>query len=118
MKKKKIKIVWSCSDYKNHEHKYKYAAYLCGRLQRVLEKLKNGFHISPVVRSNATGWIKVSERLPELDVPVLGIIPGVHYPAYVFRANNADEYLVYYINGVKRCNTVTHWMPLPEPPEV
>jgi len=57
-------------------------------------------------------WISVKDRLPELDVPVLAIIPDVHYPAYAFRANNADEYLVYYIYGVKRCNTVTHWMPL------
>ena len=69
------------------------------------------------MHSNATGWINVKDRLPELDVPVLVIIPDVHYPAYAFRANNADEYLVYYINGVKRCNTVTHWMPLPDAPE-
>ena len=50
MKKKKIKIVWSCSDYKHHEHKYKLTAYLCGRLQYVLAKLKNGFCVSSVVR--------------------------------------------------------------------
>ena len=74
--------------------------------------------ISSVVRSDATtGWIKVSERLPEINIPVLAIIPDVFYPAYAFRANNADEYMVYYFNGVKRCNTVTHWMPLPEPPK-
>lgn len=75
--------------------------------------------ISSVVRSNATtGWIKVSERLPEINIPVLAIIPDVYYPAYAFRANNADEYMVYYTSGVKRCNTVTHWMPLPGAPEV
>ena len=119
MKKKKIKIVWSCNDHKHHEHKYKFTAYLCGRLQYVFARLKNGFCVSSVVRSDATtGWIKVSERLPEINIPVLAIIPDVFYPAYAFRANNADEYMVYYFNGVKRCNTVTHWMPLPEPPEV
>jgi hypothetical protein len=50
MKKKKIKIVWSCSDHKHHEHKYKFTAYLCGRLQYVFAKLKNGFCVNSVVR--------------------------------------------------------------------
>lgn len=32
-KKRKIRIVWSCSPYFHHEHRYKWTAYLCGRLQ-------------------------------------------------------------------------------------
>lgn len=32
------------------KHKYKFTAYLCGRLQYVLGKLKNGFCVSSVVR--------------------------------------------------------------------
>ena len=50
MKKKKIKFVWSCSDYKDHNHKYRFTAYLCGRLQYVLAMLKNVFCVSSVVR--------------------------------------------------------------------
>ena len=33
IKKQKIKMVWTCSDYINHEHKYKFTAWLCGRIQ-------------------------------------------------------------------------------------
>ena len=62
------------------------------------------------------GWRDATKELPELDVPVIVIIPDVHYPAYAFRANNANEFMVYYVSGVKRCNTVLAWMPLPSPP--
>lgn len=50
MEKRKIKIHYSCSNYKHHDHKYKFTAYLCGRLQYVLAKLKNDFCVSSVVR--------------------------------------------------------------------
>ena len=33
--KQKIKMVWTCSDYINHEHKYKFTAWLCGRGQDI-----------------------------------------------------------------------------------
>lgn len=31
--RKKIKIIWSCSDYVHHEHSYRLIAMLCGKLQ-------------------------------------------------------------------------------------
>lgn len=40
IKKRKIKIVWSCSDYCHHEHKYKWTAYLCGRVQYLISRLR------------------------------------------------------------------------------
>lgn len=77
--------------------------------------------ISSVVRSNATtGWIKVSDRLPEIQVPVLMRV------TCGFRFNVEEGY---YKGGSEWVNCwcsirnenlypVTHWMPLPDAPEV
>ena len=61
-------------------------------------------------------WISVKDRLPEKSVPVLICAAGHRVTAYydkvkeVFRLTE-DENL-YYLTEY-----VTHWMPLPEPPE-
>lgn len=36
MKKRKIKIRWTCSNYVHHEHRWKWTARLCGRIQKYL----------------------------------------------------------------------------------
>ena len=56
----------------------------------------------------ATDWVKCSERMPELDVPVLvvnqnGIDLGVIY--------DGDDW---FLADAER--EITHWMPLPAPP--
>ena len=65
-------------------------------------------------------WISVKDRLPELNQPVL-----------VFAPTEDENYLVDYIHSFLDGNplwnwcvnvennqqTVTHWMPLPEPPK-
>ena len=43
MKKRKIKFIWTCSDYMKHEHKYKFTAWLCGRFQYCMTKIKKLF---------------------------------------------------------------------------
>ena len=40
---KNIEIKWSCSDYCHHEHKYKWTAWLCGRIQKYFHKIKGLF---------------------------------------------------------------------------
>jgi hypothetical protein len=61
-------------------------------------------------------WISVKDRLPEKSVPVLICAAGHRVTAYydkvkeVFRLTEDDN--LYYLT---KC--VTHWMPLPEPPE-
>ena len=71
-----------------------------------------------VPQDDEPGWIPVEERLPEPDymgnsVGVLACLPDGER-CIVFCDN--DEY------GVRwQCNSTqkpTHWMPLPEPPEV
>lgn len=36
MKKRKIRLHWTCSDYCHHEHRWMITAYLCGRCQYFL----------------------------------------------------------------------------------
>ena len=40
MKKKKIKIVYSCSDFAKHEHRYYFTAWICGRVQKFIAYIK------------------------------------------------------------------------------
>ena len=58
-------------------------------------------------RDDAMGeWIPVSERLPDEEVRVLA-------------TDGTDVFDSEYMSGNwEWCSDVTHWMPLPEPPEV
>lgn len=65
-----------------------------------------------MARETAGRWIPVSERLPEDRVRVLGFDGDRVFEAELFEgqwiwvSNKAHNWVV------------THWMPLPEPPEV
>lgn len=65
------------------------------------------------------GWISVKDRLPEESGYVLvhcsepkGYIRGVQYSAKNKAFNASDD-----SNAESAFTDVTHWMPLPEPPE-
>lgn len=67
-----------------------------------------------------TGWIKCSDRLPELGKRVLvcfiGGISGVELlkvDCLIKYHNNNPEWQ--YTSGPNR---ITHWMPLPPPPKI
>lgn len=62
-----------------------------------------------------TNWISVKDRLPEFDVEVLVCLNN---PYSVFTAEyyKGEFDLLGYIGNGK--DSVTHWMPLPEPPKV
>jgi len=69
-----------------------------------MEKLPN--------RKPAT-WISVTDWLPENDDHVLCCT--------LTKAGRRNVVIGYYMDGAWRCgmnSNVTHWMPLPEPPEV
>ena len=57
-----------------------------------------------------TALIPVTERMPELGVPVL-VIGGS--TAWVDKAYDSDDGVSFYEDNYGR---VTHWMPLPAPP--
>lgn len=64
-------------------------------------------------------WIDVNERLPQNNLPVLTIYS--YYDELTFAAVLIYDYEVkewFYYNINKQCMfNVTHWMPLPKPPE-
>lgn len=37
--KKKIKVRFTCSDYKHHEHRYKWTAWVCSRAQKWIRSI-------------------------------------------------------------------------------
>ena len=59
----------------------------------------------------ASDWVKCSERMPELGVPVL-VIGGS--TAWVDKAYDSDDGISFYEDNYGRA---THWMPLPPPPQ-
>jgi hypothetical protein len=67
-------------------------------------------------RTRANGWIPVSERLPEAGETVLLWNYVDHRLGWLkYTANGA----AYFFSTQDECNIEpTHWMPLPEPPEV
>lgn len=38
MEQKALRIVWTCSDHMQHQHRFKWVAYLCGRWQYLISK--------------------------------------------------------------------------------
>ena len=61
-------------------------------------------------------WIPVSERLPEVDVPVL-VIGENCYNQKVVVVRHLTDFGWYDENDDYLMAFVTHWMPLPEPPK-
>jgi hypothetical protein len=66
------------------------------------------------------GWISVTERMPEFDVPVL-VFDGVSMTTAMWweRKPRPSEWQLCYIGGWaedSEVDSVTHWMPLPDAP--
>jgi hypothetical protein len=65
----------------------------------------------------ADGWISVEERLPDLDIKVLALVPGWG-PVVAWRAIPDHADVFEWASSDVECNdAVTHWRPLPPPPE-
>ena len=77
-------------------------------------------HIAPVMHSNATGWISVNDKLPELGVPVLmRVTCGSHYNVEEGHYKGGSEWVNCWCSiRTENLYPVTHWMPLPDAPEV
>ena len=61
-------------------------------------------------------WIPVSERLPEEDGKVLGVVKEEGYNRIAFVFYSDGRWWDCFYNGFTNIN-VTHWMLLPEPPK-
>jgi hypothetical protein len=64
-------------------------------------------------------WIKVKEKRPPTDVPILIFAERVIFGEYVYYGGrNGDDYRWYEAHtGYISDEDVTHWMALPKPPE-
>lgn len=61
-------------------------------------------------------WISVKDRLPEKETDVF--VAGLHCNSWIYSVAGlfGDEFLSMETEDEMRF-TVTHWMPLPEPPK-
>ena len=62
-------------------------------------------------------WIPVEERLPELETPVLVLDRRGNRMIRTLRKLATDKEPVFRPDGLVPGKHITHWMPLPEPPE-
>lgn len=106
-----------------------------------LSRVKSMVHSQPVVDAvpHPSGWVSVNERLPSEEIDVLLLVRETEYYGkhgekrhvyrWVFSGWNIDgEWATTYCHGHKMLSNqaeedpkieykVTHWMPLPDPPE-
>lgn len=63
-------------------------------------------------------WISVNDRLPENNKPVLVVAHSIPFTAAYAHWKRKWVVLGQYRNAdLREGKKVTHWMPLPEPPE-
>lgn len=60
-------------------------------------------------------WISIKDRLPEKDIPVL-CFDGTYINIMEYWYDEKDE-SVFFNPPSPLKNNITHWMPLPSPPE-
>lgn len=65
----------------------------------------------------ARRWIPVGERLPEVGVRVWGWSPGGSDAFKCFARANGDGMIRWVSDPGRWALKITHWLPLPEPPE-
>ncbi len=69
-----------------------------------------------------TEWINVKDRLPRVSIPVLAATCG---EVYIATLPGGEEYNEHWTICEEQCcscvgctGAITHWMPLPNPPDV
>ena len=88
------------------------------------EEINDALHLFSCYKR---GWISVDDRMPEIDTPVLIAYRGYN-PPHSIRADMVAYYAEsgywHWYDGMPISHgeemvipDVTHWMPLPEPPE-
>lgn len=82
----------------------------------------SGLDKQPVRLNCSARWISVEERLPEGEVLAANFAKGTYgykeyIIGYVFPPRVTEPGGYYAENDYETLHDVTHWMPLPEPPE-
>ena len=77
--------------------------------------------IDRILNTRADGWISVEDRLPPTYTNILGFcFEDYIQEAYLVRIDEYDDeedVPIFKSNVTERYLTVTHWMPIPKPPE-
>ena len=87
---------------------------LCGKENATLKEL---LQAADQLKARAPRWISVEERLPEDQRDILTVnghglirIMGLYH-------KHGDKWSWVHDERIKHYNDITHWMPMPEPPE-
>ena len=80
---------------------------------RVITERDGSKKVSENNITKVSDWIQCSERMPDIDVEVLAYFDGYIYIDSLYYDKNLKEY---WWQGNDKLPT--HWMPLPEIPEV
>ena len=111
----------------------------CGKIRCVRKMTNNALAYIRQLEAQAPKWISVEERLPGTEDPVLILVKETeHYGLHKEKSKvyycqylaywDDDEWYTSWCNGCRKISDtakepnadeyeVTHWMPLPEPPE-
>lgn len=65
------------------------------------------------LKSQLPKWVSVEERLPELNVMVVGITKDNPFSRYVPQVVHRNEHGWVFTYSMRYVTDVTHWMPLP-----
>ena len=70
-------------------------------------------------RAESSGWHKADEQMPEANKPVLVLYLSALWknPTMAVAINFDGTGIFRCLQGGSEISRVTHWMPLPEPPE-
>ena len=94
-------------------------AHVWGREQEDTEATWNTRPIEDALQARIPQWISVKDRLPEDGTRVMAYVNGWHEVAWHRKSIREWQFRdeIAFNNETNTYGLVTHWMPLPEPPE-
>lgn len=102
-----------CKGCAMHEDKQRCQENLLAKAAETIERLT----AENAALREKQSWIPVTERMPELEVPVLVLDRRGNMIVRTLRRLVSDKEAVFRPDGLAPRKNITHWMPLPEAPE-
>lgn len=97
------------------EQKAAYARGYDAGMKFVVDEAKKASTIDPESLFPAVEWISVKDRLPEAEEKILAYEAAFDSMSIAFRLPDTENYIN--DGDFYTLDAVTHWMPLPKPPE-
>jgi len=91
MEQKTLRIIWTCSDHVQHQHRFRWAAWLCGRWQYLVHRIRQ--RDKNARNKSEDKSLLVDTRMAALEtmaVTVLAVWDGciAHHTFYEVRPND------------------------------